>query len=446
VSARGRTVRTLILLALLSSWGHAGGARAHAPLTREILFAPTGNGLSVHMPDFGLMIGNGDATERSYAYACSGLLGMAPLDEQAAVAYRHDGSLLIGGSGGLLLRTAAGCDTGTDTGVLDTASVAAMAVHPDVEGLVYAATAGDAPALHRSVDGGEHWLRGATLAAGHAVTSMIVVPDDEQRLYMTQPSGADTVLLTSDDGGDSLAAEMHAGPLRLLALQPGTPPRLWAMAPDDAAREVAILVTDLPQVALREVHRVRFFGGLAIAGDGAGATSVWVGDEAGGLYRSLDGGQRFTNIAPDMAVACLTHAEGELWACAPGSSAQPAVAVSSDRGDSWRTELTLDDVDRLADCGPAQDVESQCGAEWDDWRFGGPLASAPPSGGDAGMSRAPAASTDTGAQEPGIDAGCSIARVAAPPSGEGASSNGAWALLCLIAGLARRRGWRRNRS
>lgn len=93
------------------------------------------------------------------------------------MAFRHDGALLVGGGDGLRLLSSTGCALEVDAGPLSAVPLGALTVHPRDRNVVYAATTGEGAALYRSVDGGEHWMRGATLPEGGAVTSMVAAPD-----------------------------------------------------------------------------------------------------------------------------------------------------------------------------------------------------------------------------------------------------------------------------
>ena len=84
-----------------------------------------------------------------------------------------------------------------------------------------------------------------------------------------------------------------------------------------AVRGVDILRAAQPEGPWLTALHVNFFGGFAVDAD---TGALWVGDEGGGVYHWVDGGDSFENVAPKAAVACLVHARGTLWACTPGTA------------------------------------------------------------------------------------------------------------------------------
>ena len=103
---------------------------------------------------------------------------------------------------------------------------------------------------------------------------------------------------------------------------------------------------------------MRFFGGFARDPGGA----LWIGDEAGGVFRSTDGGGSFTNVSSATAVSCLHFGQGALWGCTPGIAEQTTLVTWSDERQAFDGVTRLADVTRMVDCGPELDVATKCAA------------------------------------------------------------------------------------
>jgi hypothetical protein len=333
-------------------------ARAHAPLARAVAVAPDGSGaLVVRMPGFGFLVRS--ARDASFAYACDALYGVSPLEESTPLAYRADGTLLVGTPSGLRVVERDGCPTDVR---LPGVAVLALAVHDG--GRIYAITqAIDAPpVVQRSDDGGERWQSLAALDMV-LVTALVLDASNADRLFVSQSTAAGAVLTTSQDGGATLQRVETAEPWILLHAQP-SPPRLWARA-RIADQPVGVRIAHAPTVdgEWQPALEVNFFGGFALDGD-----VIFAGDEARGVFRSDDGGESFEETQPEVASASLAFGGGALWTCTPGLPDEPALMRSSDARAAFEPVMAFDDVDQLVGCDAALEVERVCAAAWAEWR------------------------------------------------------------------------------
>lgn len=395
-------------LALLA-WAAAPDiAQAHAPLSRDVAVGPRG-ALAVRMPGFGIVLRANDAAP--FAYACDALLGLTPVDDPIAWAYRPDGALLLASTHGLALVSADGCghDMVRDIGAVPVVALALSASRS----VAYAVAEGAAPGLYRSSDGGERWERRGVLPAASGESALRIDADDADTIFVSRATApGNSVVLRSSDGGATFMATQHDRELALLHVEPGASGRLWASARTGKGMETAVLTADKDGVVWTEHHRVRFFGGFAAAPDGR---EFWVGDEAGGVFRSTDGGAHFDALAPTLAVACLLHADDALWACTQGTTTQQAVAVSSDAGAHFEAVVAFADVEDAVACPMASLASEMCAPAWTEWHgdvLGMGLVTTPPSD-DAGL---------VSAQDAGAEA--SDASGAAPHTGAASSEGG----------------------
>jgi hypothetical protein len=168
---------------------------------------------------------------------------------------------------------------------------------------------------------------------------------------------------------------------------------------------------------------VNFFGGFAREPSG----TIWMGDEGGGVYRSVDGAVTFTDVSPSTAVACLTYAHGALWGCRPGTPEQPALGRWNDARGAFDDVVTLADITRLVQCDPPTEVETLCAAAWVEWQRDVLMIPPPkPALADAGAAR----TTES-------DSSCSLAPWAARRSSS--SDTVCFALAALLLRARRRR-------
>ena len=414
-------------------------AAAHAPMARGVTVSPGGAPV-VQVPGFGLLVPGSDG----HRYACDALAGVQGRGGLAPLLLLADGGLLVGGAAGLQRLDAAGCPDGE---VLIGAPIVALAVHPAEARELYAATGGDAPGLHVSDDGGQQWHRVGDLPAGAPTDSLVVGAGSPPAIYMT----AGAVLLVSDDGGASMRRSELPDALRLLAVGA----RVWAVRDDPDTREAVLLRGADAAGPYDEVARVRFFGGFAYDEESG---RVWLADEAGGLLRSDDAGERFRRIRDDLAVACLRLHDDSLFACTPGTVDQPAVQVSRDGGESFEPVIAFEQVERMVECSADAAVDDVCAFAWAEWEAdvlgssGLPVidgadaasptarvdAAAPAGAEDAGVERDAGNGSAEASDETSAASGCSIA----PTRRRAGAAN--WLGLLALALAARRCPTRRR--
>ncbi len=392
----------------------AGLASAHAPLARGVSVAREGAAVAVRMPGFGLLVRAPGADD--FIYACDALLGLSPETMQAPVAYLAGGDLLVGTPSGVRAFTASGCPATEGERLADVPS-AALAIHPSDADRVVAVSAELVPAVYRSDDAGFSFaLQGRLDGAGGLVTALLLDPNDPDVVLVSRQGSM--AIARSEDSGATFRRVEQEREVVLLHAAAGTPARLWAMARTRGVRGVDILRADRSEGPFAPVLNVNFFGGFAID---AATGAIWVGDEGGGLFRSTDGGDSWQEVDPELAVACLAHAGGGLWACTPGLPTQRALVHLEAGAAEVRDVVAFADVDRLSACAPEVAVETLCAAAWNEWRADvlratsvegtagvGGVSSAGSAGGagavDAGGGSTPKAVVATN--------GCHVARVA----------------------------------
>lgn len=417
------------LSVLIASGLASSPAAAHVALVRGLETAAAGT--AVLVPGFGVAL----ATEQgeSYRYACDAQLGTTPYNEQQHLVSLQDHGWLLADPGGLHRISASGCAAPAPQGFPRERAVLAVAVAPGAEPTAYVVD--DQSRIYRSEDAGATWHVLAELAAALPVTGLAIAGDAPHRIYVSQSSSKQASLAWSSDGGVSFETAPlpgESGLVTLQAVQSGEVDRLWLSASQPTSRDVAIWRMNVGGEAVT-VHQVRFFGGLALGDD-----VVWVGDEAGGLYRS-EHDDPFSVLEPDLAVSCLHHDRaGSLWVCTPTTSDQNAVLVSDDLGETLRPQLALQQVQALVECPGA--VKDQCASAWNEWQvdvlrlatdlrpWGYPgTVSSPPAA--TSMAAVPVAMNETPASEPEplppAPDGCSLA------AGQRSPLSGAFALLLL---------------
>lgn len=329
---------------------------AHAALVRGLATAAQSTALDI--PGFGVAFAS--ESSGSYRYACDAQLGATPFAEPRHLVSVQDQGWLLVDAGGLHRISPSGCGAPSPEGLPSDRAVAAVAVAPGGGLTAYAVD--DQAQIYRSDDAGATWRVLAALTSALPVTG-VALAGAGQRLYVSQSSADEASLAWSIDAGatfETTPLPSGSGLVTLEAVESGEVDRLWLSASQASARDVAIWRMDAggePET----VHRVRFFGGLALGDD-----AVWVGDEAGGLYRSDHDGP-FTLLQPDLAVSCLHRdGAGALWVCTPATSDQNAVLFSDDLGDTLQPQLALQQVQTLVECPEA--AENPCASAWNEWQ------------------------------------------------------------------------------
>jgi photosystem II stability/assembly factor-like uncharacterized protein len=199
-------------------------------------------------------------------------------------------------------------------GLPEPTKVQAITIHPTEHDVIYIGTH-DGP--YRSCDGGDSWQRLALPEAGLQAWSILVHPADPRRIYAgTSPVG----VFRSDDGGDTFRR--------------------------------------LPKAVVPERVKMGFACRvMRLAVDPARPETVWAGLEVGGVMKSDDGGETWTDCTTDLVkladrphlksrIVSDTDIEGMLDVHAVAlSAAKPGTAFaairmglfqSGDGGMHWR--------------------------------------------------------------------------------------------------------------
>ncbi|HEX3596872.1 MAG TPA: hypothetical protein VHU80_17305, partial [Polyangiaceae bacterium] len=346
-----------IVLGVAASSGFAGSAWAHFPIARAVALQQAGGtAAALALPGFGIVM-RPDASQ-PFAYLCNALIGAEQSDTPPAMAFMHDGSLLVGTGSGLRRVSAAGCPRTGDAGAPQSEPVVALAAHSGTPNVVYAVTGGTVPRVERSADRGLTWTLRASLPTGGPGTTLVLDDEDPDVVYLSQAavSGGGATLRVSEDGGASFSTFDEADGMRLLQVEAGRgadagSPRLWAVG-RDRAKPSSAAVFDAPGPAgpWTSVLTVNYFGGFARDPDGV----VWVGDEGGGVYRSDDEGATFHDVAAQTGAACLDFAQGSLFGCTPGLMNQSALVRWNDARQAFDGVVALANVRQMVDCTDVQ--------------------------------------------------------------------------------------------
>jgi len=223
-------------------------------------------------------------------FARGGLAGSAL---NALAVGGRDGQLLFAGGRELWRSTDGGQRWEAVRGASVAPRVTAIAIAPSDQQIIYVGVSagcgrgGSTPGLV-STDGGTRWQE-----SGQDITSLAVDPADAKKLWATTCTG----VRRSKDGGTAwepaTGAQLDGYTSVQIALVPGTPRVVYvAYASEGGTAKVRRTIDDgatwqdtqLPAAA---------FGPLALATDPGKADSVFLSTLVG-VFRSLDGGQRWT--------------------------------------------------------------------------------------------------------------------------------------------------------
>jgi MYXO-CTERM domain-containing protein len=314
--------------------------------------------------NFGLV--TSEDAGRTWLYSCElavtsyGRLyqvGPAPADRLFAIA---GGKLVFSDDGACGWQTAGGAlgdDLCEDAFVDPTDGTHVLAAGlANGEGIAYS--------VYQSTDSGATFSRALYVAApGDFITGLEIAKSDPMTIDLTLADSAGTAptLARSTDGGTTwqltdLTAALGSGQVRILAIDPTDADRVFlrvieavgdtlAIATDGGATVTTPLVLD---------------GGLgAFVRTGAG-TLLAFGTAAGApaLFRSTDSGATFVPVAGPPNILALAERAGTVYAATDSSLGPFAEATSTDEGTTWTPGLAFAQVSAIAPC-----LESACQAD-----------------------------------------------------------------------------------
>src|SRR5688572_28862398 len=180
------------------------------------------------------------------------------------------GQFTAGSQSGLFRRVGDGAWQRLTNGLPEMTQVMAITPHPHDPGIIYIGTH-DGP--YRTRDGGDSWERLGFPETDRQVWSILVHPGDPRRLYAgTSPVG----VFRSDDGGDT-----------------------WRRLPRAVQPE---------RVKMPFACRV-----MRIAADPVRPETLWAAVEVGGVMRSDDGGETWSDCSADLVkLAELPHLKSRI--------------------------------------------------------------------------------------------------------------------------------------
>ncbi|MGI9598594.1 MAG: VPS10 domain-containing protein, partial [Acidimicrobiales bacterium] len=211
-------------------------------------------------------------------------------------------------------------------GQFNTASIGALAVAPSDGNVIYAGTGestiridvthGDG--VYRSTDAGRNWRHMGLIDSRH-IGAIRVHPEDPDLVYVaalghTSTDNAERGLYRSSDGGDNWERVLHVS--------------------DRAGAVDVSLDPTNPRIVYATIWQTR--------------RTFWSIDSGGpdcGLWRSLDGGDSWTDISRNeglpegtlgkMGVAASPARPGRVWAVVEAEGRKRGLYRSEDSGDSW---------------------------------------------------------------------------------------------------------------
>ena len=172
-------------------------------------------------------------------------------------------------------------------------------------------------------------------------------------LTLANSAGAAPTLARSTDGGATwqltdLTSAFGTGQVRILAIDPTDADRVFLRVIGATGDTLAIATEGGATVTTPLV----FDGGLvAFVRTGAG-TLLAFGTEGGapGLFRSTDGGATFAPVAGPPHILALAERAGTIYAATDTSLNPFAEATSTDEGTSWTPGLAFAQVSAIAPC------------------------------------------------------------------------------------------------
>jgi photosystem II stability/assembly factor-like uncharacterized protein len=192
-----------------------------------------------------------------------------------------DGLYQSGDSGGAWSRR--------DTG-LKASSVTAILPDPSTPGTIYASVYGGG--IHKSTNRGNSWEVLNTGLEDKRVHTLVMAPDDSQKLYAgTNSSG----VYVTDDGGSTWSSSNNGFPS--FSFQAKTFSHPFNYMPEDEIVDQTMLEEFLPPP---DQAKALSFGGtdlsiLEITIDETSPSTIYVGTDGDGVFRSLDGGSSWSS-------------------------------------------------------------------------------------------------------------------------------------------------------
>jgi DNA-binding beta-propeller fold protein YncE len=337
------------------------------------------------------------------------------------------GGALLAATGSALIRSDdAGCTWVPHPFFKDT-WVTNLAVHPEDERLMYAATGRPSLSngLYRSVDGGESWTLMLPPSKGSRFASLRLAPSDPQRLYASGQDEGGMFLTRSEDGGQTWTRLDQPLPwlklpydLILLTVSEASSRVLWARV--SAQGKYHLLRSDDGGATLKPVMET--YDKIASAEASPDDHTLWVSTSAR-LYRGHEG-EGFVELPQPEANACTRQIGGALYGCGASWAQGWALARSLDEGTTWTPVFGVRDVQGPHACPATSPVQQQCPSVWPQFAA---LAGISLPGGDGGPAPVPDAGMPETPVTPSPKGGCATAPGLAPG-----------ALLLALFPLARR--------
>lgn len=397
-------VRAFVPFALASAL--AAGARAHeSPHGTALLWEDDAAEYpSVIVANRGLVFRDEVDGDVRLSLRCSDAYG-ANIADRPAVYLDAAKRLTIGMFNGVFATTDRACSTEAGSGLPENESLANLAsvAGPPARLLVSTRTFTGTTAVFKSEDEGRSFSQSFRNPTDQYYDRLIAAPSDPLRVYAAGQR-ADRVnkqviflCSVSLDGGESWQDQVVPTKLLPFAVHPGNPDVVFAYQPTDLVEteyrllrsddrgahftpvlEYCAAQSDQPQqgdagsdagannctahgmltVPLRKPTS------LALAGD---VLYLGIGD-AGGLYRSTDGGESFERVHADSinSVTCLVQRGERLWLCGNMAPNSNGVWFSDDGGESFEELMTFEDVTHPVMC---EQLEAQvtCSRAWHDF-------------------------------------------------------------------------------
>lgn len=200
--------------------------------------------------------------------------------------------------------------------------VSSLAFAPDQIGIVWA-SGDDSSGLFRSTDAGVSWSK-ANTPPDHSTYSLVFDPSDGSRIYAPNRFGRG--LLTSGDGGQTWTVEGEGLPVPPASVQVDD----FLVDPQNSARLFActgsglFVSTDFGET-FAELGSASFGGETHFTAAAASAAGLFVGGQGGGVFRSVNGGADWTEVATGAQVGDLALTSNALYIARNDGSLQRTV-------------------------------------------------------------------------------------------------------------------------